>query len=712
MDPVASTIESVTVYRRGARVVRKVPLDGATTAIAIAGLPLALDDGSIRVQVDGRGVRALDAKVGVSIAPSDPSLLPPRDEELREARQQLSLLQAEVARIESAIARLSALDIVPRPQARKGQAPLPTPVQARLALARMRCEEAQRLGEDRLARQADLRKAERRLAELDDRAKRATSARNAREHELTKTLIVKLEGSPQQGSSLRVEYVVPGACWSPGYTLWLGQGKARLALRALVAQRSGEDWRGVRLVLSTAEPDKFVQLPELARLRIGRAQPSKAKRGWREPPEGAIALFADYDRAFGAPEKTETPEPPWESEVGALMEDALSAVPPAAPPPPPPGFGGPIMQMAAPAPMMMPLAGAVPMAADHLAMPTPIPAAAPAPARAAMPSPARRRAAPPPASFVASAAPAPQQLRYVAPPPPSPELDPDRMAYPRLRLRDPGDTGRGELRAIDSARAYSDIPAIIAQVDRAISSAHNRANISASLPPGYVLAEPAGVFDDTYTVALQADVPSDGAYHSIPVAEHEAPARMQFVCVPREASDVFRSLQMRNPLESALLPGPVDVYELRGATSEASWLLTGRMPSTPPKSELQLGLGVEQGIKVARNTTYAEQTTGLLGGGLALVHDISIELRNGLPAQAEIEVRERIPVKRKDDDDIIIESALVDPQWEPWDQEQSLQGGRRWKVTLEPGGSRKLQCRYTVKISGKNQLAGGNRREA
>lgn len=306
---------------------------------------------------------------------------------------------------------------------------------------------------------------------------------------------------------------MPGACWSPGYTLWLEQGRARLALRALVAQRTGEDWKGARLVLSTAEPDRFVQLPELARLRIGRAQMPKARRGWREPPDGADLLFADYDRAFGFPESPEPGERRMQEQaapVGMLIEEALSAVPP----PSPPGFGGMIPLAAQ---MMMPMAGAAPMSAtDQPAMPMPSPAARPA-APPAMPSPARakekRRAAAEHGQLVASAA--PQAVRYVAPPPPAPELDPERMSYRRLRLLDPDTTGRGELRSIDSSEAYSDVPAIGSQVDRAISAAKKRASISTSLPSGYQLAEPAGVFDDTYKVSLPADIPSDGAFHSI-----------------------------------------------------------------------------------------------------------------------------------------------------------------------------------------------------
>ena len=74
--------------------------------------------------------------------------------------------------------------------------------------------------------------------------------------------------------------------------------QVELVMRALICQASGEDWRGVKLVLSTAAPMSWTELPELASIRIGRAQPPPpARAGFRPPPKGATALFAER---FGA----------------------------------------------------------------------------------------------------------------------------------------------------------------------------------------------------------------------------------------------------------------------------------------------------------------------------------------------------------------------------------------------------------------------------
>jgi hypothetical protein len=295
-----------------------------------------------------------------------------------------------------------------------------------------------------------------------------------------------------------------------------------------------------------------------------------------------------------------------------------------------------------------------------------------------------------------------------ATPTPMFELDLEAMAYGRLRMFGPSSTKRGELVAIASAQVYAEELGIAIDVEVAIRAAIGRAQID-DLPAGYTFPEAPDAFDYAYACDVAVDVPSDREFHVIPVTEYRVPAKMRYVTVPREASDVFRVLELACP-DAALLEGPADVYEKK--REGYTYLLTTDMPSTPPSTEIEMGLGVEQAIKIARNATFTEQSTGLLGGGLALVHDVVIDLKNNLSRKALIEVRERIPIKREDDDTIEIEMGPVKPEWKEWDQDDSLNGGRMWLVDVGAGGEEQLKARYTVRISAKQQLVGGNRRES
>jgi uncharacterized protein (TIGR02231 family) len=274
----------------------------------------------------------------------------------------------------------------------------------------------------------------------------------------------------------------------------------------------------------------------------------------------------------------------------------------------------------------------------------------------------------------------------------------------------PNESGRGALVAATRVSLYLEsLTSVEVRVDvfeQLRLSTLRASSLEGGPPAGHELAQRTGDFDYAYRAEAPALVPSDGAFHVIRVGAYGTEAKVRHVAVPRESQDVFRVLELVSPLDAALLRGPVDVY--RGET----YIMTGRVPPTPPRGRVRLGLGVEQGIKVARNTSFAEKSTGLLGGGLSLHHEIEVDLVNATERPAEVEVRERVPVGREDDKEIEIVVEAVTPSWNKWSQENTLRGGYRWSLTLDPGEKRKLQARYVLKIAAKQELVGGNRREA
>src|SRR5262249_21692670 len=108
----------------------------------------------------------------------------------------------------------------------------------------------------------------------------------------------------------------------------------RFELRAVVAQDSGEDWMGVALRLSTAEPERFAQLPELHPQKIGRRQAEPARRGFRAPPMGADVLYSDYDRSFPK-HATITHVARTDSSIAKAFDDSMYEGRVPEPPPPP-----------------------------------------------------------------------------------------------------------------------------------------------------------------------------------------------------------------------------------------------------------------------------------------------------------------------------------------------------------------------------------------
>jgi uncharacterized protein (TIGR02231 family) len=77
---------------------------------------------------------------------------------------------------------------------------------------------------------------------------------------------INLEAAAAADATLRLSYQLPDATWQPLYDARLDSEAARVSLAQLaqVRQRTGEDWSGVALTLSTARPAAGATLPELS----------------------------------------------------------------------------------------------------------------------------------------------------------------------------------------------------------------------------------------------------------------------------------------------------------------------------------------------------------------------------------------------------------------------------------------------------------------
>lgn len=141
--------------------------------------------------------------------------------------------------------------------------------------------------------EAALRALERQLADL--RRRKAQLGAAAQREEIVAEAVVTCPAG--QRSRVTVSYTVGGAGWQPAYEARLGAGGAvHLTTVATVRQATGEDWRRVRLTLSTAAPRQDATLPGLQPLRVWadeRKPPRKVltsreeARSHAESPSGA-----------------------------------------------------------------------------------------------------------------------------------------------------------------------------------------------------------------------------------------------------------------------------------------------------------------------------------------------------------------------------------------------------------------------------------------
>ncbi|MFB7513319.1 DUF4139 domain-containing protein [Streptomyces sp. NPDC056144] len=678
-----SSLDSVVVYAQGAlcrRIARgTVPDD---RRVRVTGLPRSIDPGSLRARVLGPpGLRVTEARVEVEAEPvragTDNGSL---RREVDRLRDEQAAARERVERQTRLIDEVTALQ--PVAPARKREDPhRRTPVDAWLDLADFVDERLAGLH----ARLVELEKAvtvvDHELDLARDRLARASTDAPSAHVETSVSAVLTLApdgGGPLAGDvevAVEVEYGVPGAVWVPAYRLDYRQGDetGRLLLRASVAQRTGEDWTGVRVALATADLQRRTDLPRLRSLRIGRRQEAPASSGWREPPAGLAELFAGYDSAG--------PRPRFRGAraIGSAPESAAGAV--TAPPPPPPAPASAVAPPSGP-----PAFTGVP----DFAVSGPYGGGAPQPALAPPSAPRARLASPAPAPPGGVPTP-PPPAPVVGPPQPSPaELD-----YGALVLSGPDDqAGR-------RGRLFPDV-----SFDPVATEYRRRAEAVASLPlPGRTVRprSSAGSFDHRFDAAARADIPSDGTWHSVTVGEIAVGLRTEYVCVPSVEQTVYASLVLSNATEQALLAGPVEV------SVDDDFLLTAALPTLAPGAVRRVGLGPAEGIRVSRRTQLRESVAGLRNNITVLDHRVHVELANRLAKPVTVEVLERVPVTSDADVRIEERADWTEPDGGAEAGPQAP-GTRVWRVRLDAGATTALDGGYEIRIPTGKALVGGNRR--
>ncbi|MCA8979145.1 MAG: DUF4139 domain-containing protein [Planctomycetes bacterium] len=253
-QPVPAPIADVTVHTDRARVTRRSAQLVADGLYRVDGLTGSLDRDSLRARVDGGHVLSVELRAHELAAPPS-ARLAAFDEEQRALDAARAVLADELETLNvlaTGLARCA--KSTDEERATAGDPAVWSAVQSFLREQGAHDAEARRALEERAA------ELDRQQADLDRRRGELRTDRFP-----TYDALVELD-VPDAGAALELEYLVPASGWEPRYELRTAKDarSVQVAYRASVWQQSGEDWEGVQLALSTAQPQRGAAAPELA----------------------------------------------------------------------------------------------------------------------------------------------------------------------------------------------------------------------------------------------------------------------------------------------------------------------------------------------------------------------------------------------------------------------------------------------------------------
>ncbi|MDP9930827.1 uncharacterized protein (TIGR02231 family) [Variovorax paradoxus] len=266
--PDASRITQVKVYPGSATVERVARVAAGSRSVTFACLPAGLDVQSLQVSA-GASVR-----VGETSVLSEPRELSARcatsalDGRIRELEDQKAALQAENDALGMVTGYLKGLSGGGE-SAQGARAPMDARNLAAMTDA------MRRAGQDSLLKQHQI---QRKQADIDRQLNPLMAERKRTQGNGAQVVAVTVTLAASADADVKLSYQVNGPGWTPTYRALLDTGtrKVRIERQALVAQATGEDWRGVKLVLSTGQPRRETAGRTPGAWRIGIEPPQRA----------------------------------------------------------------------------------------------------------------------------------------------------------------------------------------------------------------------------------------------------------------------------------------------------------------------------------------------------------------------------------------------------------------------------------------------------
>ncbi len=294
-----SRIDTVTVYRSGARVSRvaRVELLGGPARLVFDGFPDGLDDDSIRIEGKGTA-KARVFGVTVERITSEEAVAG----EARAAEEKLERLQDEDRGLDDRIkAAQSRLEFVRSLRSTYSEERAKN-LAVRAVAAREWSDLAAFVAGELQEGTQEVRRAEVARREL---ARRVAQARadldkvQAKRGKTSKRVVVEVDSDRAGALELGLSYAVGAAGWQPVWDARLvpDAGTMELAFLGSVWQRTGEDWSDVSLRVSTAQPARGLFVPQLEPRYLARAEPprpmlQRRERGMPMPSAPAMARSA------------------------------------------------------------------------------------------------------------------------------------------------------------------------------------------------------------------------------------------------------------------------------------------------------------------------------------------------------------------------------------------------------------------------------------
>lgn len=466
-------------------------------------------------------------------------------------------------------------------------------------------------------------------------------------------VFVALASKSSGKSRIELTYFIPGASWKPVYDLEYLPAVNRMTVRtaAMVQQATGEDWRGVKLSLSTSIPGQGIEVPKMLTWTLGEKRQFMPKpRAARRPP---IAP------RYPIPEARPTAS---ELERSLKLEDLK----------------------------------------ERLALLN------------VSPQSARARVAKEALSYKRQREQEYRQRRslkleekrsyakkkrYRKRPSSAPPPRPAPVPAPSRKMADDAPMRTMSTQSVvvsESAGSSVQLGGLASGPGRA-SGAKSVISTSLNLFQGskdrrgprfgdpFLPAVSAGGLDYVYRAPTSSDIPSDGQSVRVPLRSERFPVEAIYEATPSLKTTAYLKARVVNKGERPFLRGPTNNFV------GGEFIGQGELATTGPGGVLQFPLGADENIRLVRKVLPKTETEGFISKDDVTTYDTVIEIGNYKKRAVTIEIVDQVPKTSNEDIEIKLLSATPPPEKKP-----DASGIMRWRLNLGPGDKKVIKLRYSI----------------
>ncbi|WP_420631206.1 mucoidy inhibitor MuiA family protein [Candidatus Leptofilum sp.] len=198
----------------------------------------------------------------------------------------------------------------------------------------------------------------------------------------------------------------------------------------------------------------------------------------------------------------------------------------------------------------------------------------------------------------------------------------------------------------------------------------------------------------TFKAPGQTDIPNDGSPHKTTLQQIRLEPKLDYLTIPKYSDAAFRRATVQYAEAGPLLPGSASLFvgeEYIGQT---------RIKFTAQGDELELLLGVEDRITVERKLAKRDVDKKLLRDQRQLRYGYTIALKNLLKTEAQVVVKDHIPVSRHEQIKVKLDDVRPPPN------EQTDLNLLEWELALASGAEQTVRYEYTVEHPRSLQVVG------